>query len=35
MTKLLDTSIAIDQIRREVFEQEAVSVITLAEVLRG
>ncbi len=33
--KLLDTSIVIDDLRREVFEEGAISTITLIEVLRG
>ncbi len=33
--KLLDTSIVIDDLRRGVFEEGAISTITLIEVLRG
>lgn len=33
--KLLDTSVVIDDLRRGVFEEGAISTITLIEVLRG
>jgi len=35
MKKLIDTSVLIDNLRRRVFEEGALSVITLIEVLRG
>lgn len=33
--KLLDTSVVIDDLRRGVFEEGAISTVTLIEVLRG
>jgi hypothetical protein len=33
--KLIDTSVLIDNLRRGVFEEGSISVITLIEVLRG
>ncbi len=33
--KLIDTSVPIDNLRKGVFEEGAISVITLIEVLRG
>ncbi len=35
MKSLLDTSVIIDDLRRGVFEEGAISIITVLEVLRG
>jgi len=35
MKKLIDTSVLVDNLRRGVFEEGALSLITLIEVLRG
>jgi len=35
MKKLIDTSVLVDNLRRGLFEEGVLSVITLVEVLRG